>query len=334
MAAYSKNTIYYELESLGSNMYNPKPRNNRLLSNIMLPYDFYKFLKEKKYSIIHIHSDSAWKLMCYILPARLAGVEKIIVHSHASYVNGDFRVVKKILHYIAKSFLPLLATDYCTCSREAAKWMYSKSILDKVKMVNNGVDVDKFRFDLETRRKIRKVYGLEKDDIVLGTIGDFSFVKNAEFTIKVFEEICRNSCAYKLIFIGEGEGENKIKEYVKEKNLLDKVFFLGKISNVSEILNLLDVFLLPSRNEGLPVCGVEAQTNGLPVFYSDRLTRDINYTDKSQYISIDSGAEKLWANQILSFNVKDNDRTGGGDDTINNHFSIDYTVKQFEDLYG
>lgn len=333
MKEFPRDKIYEDLLNIGSRTYAQGRESNKLINHICLPFDFYRFLKKQKYNTIHVHSDSAWKLLVYIIPAKAAHVDRIIVHSHSSYVNGKFEWIKKTLHKLSKIFLPVFATDFCTCSKEASEWMYPDKVKKKVYMIHNGIDVNKFCFDLDARIKLRSKLGLKENNILLGTVGNFSYQKNPEFIIHIFENLCKASENFYLIFVGSGNEEDNIKRYAVKNGLSDKVIFYGKTNNVAEILNAFDVFLLPSRSEGLPVCGIEAQANGLPVLFSDHITKDIDYIENSRYLPIDIGSEKVWCQYIQSIFPEIDGRKEGINRTIEHQFNIEYTTEEFLKLY-
>ncbi len=333
MKEFPRDKVYEDLLSLGARIYAQERKSNKLINHICLTFDFYKFIKKQKYEIIHVHSDSAWKLLIYLIPAKAAHIDTIIVHSHSSYVNGKFKWIKKTLHKLSKLFLPVFATDFCTCSKEASEWMYPDKVKKKVYMIHNGIDVNKFCFDLDVRMKLRSKLGLKENNILLGTVGDFSHLKNPEFIIRIFERLYKDSENYYLIFVGCGNAEEDIKLYTIENGLSDKVIFYGKTDNVSAILNAFDVFLLPSRSEGLPVCGIEAQANGLPVLFSDQITRDIDYMENSRYLPIDIGSEGVWCQYIQSISPGIAGRKEGINKTIEHQFNIEHTAEEFLKLY-
>jgi len=137
---------------------------------------------------------------------------------------------------------------------------------------------------------------------------------------------------YRFIFIGDSKFKNDVENLVKEKKLDDKVIFLGSSSIVYKYLSAMDIFLLPSRFEGLPVCGVEAQTNGLPVIYSNTITKDIDYSENI-YLSIHEGNEINWVRSIKDISQNHYDRISGVNKTEKAGFDINNTAEEFLRLY-
>ena len=106
-----------------------------------------------------------------------------------------------------------------------------------------------------------------------------------------------------MLLIGRGELLEEIKRKVKNLDLEDKVYFLGVRNDVPDLLNAMDVFILPSRFEGLPVTLVEIQANGLCSFVSDAVTKEICIAGNMHYIGLNQEAS-VWAKAVLSSDVE------------------------------
>lgn len=334
ISSESEKSAYDKLTDQGLQVFEMKKKGNKVLKQILLPFDFHFFLKKHDYDTIHIHSDSAWKMMLYLLPAKLCKTKKVIVHSHSSDVNGKFSTLKKCMHHMCRWLLPYFATDFCTCSGEATKWMYPVKIHDKVRMIHNGVDTKKFEFDPDTRTRVRNKTGIKDGEVLIGTVGNMSYQKNPEFAVSVCKELKKKNFNFKFVFVGDDSNSDSLKQLVREKGLTDKILFYGKTNAVYEILNAMDIFLLPSRFEGLPVCGIESQSNGLPIIYSDKVTKELDYTDRSFYLPVSENSEIKWAEKIMDISKNKFDRKKGYEETINNHFDIRNTAKEFVELYN
>ena len=105
-----------------------------------------------------------------------------------------------------------------------------------------------------------------------------------------------------LVLVGQGELEEDIKRQVNELGLAEDVLFMGVRNDVPDLLNMFDVFLLPSRYEGLPVSLVEVQANGLPTFVSSAVTKEIAVSDFIFYYDLKDGPVE-WARRICDSNL-------------------------------
>lgn len=147
------------------------------------------FLKENVYDVIHVHSGSISALAIMAFVAKKSGVKKVIVHSHATGFSNS--VKHKVLRFLASLFMSRNVDIYCACSREAAEWKYIKKHADKALIIKDGIDEQRFRYDPEKRKEVRRRLGFSENNYVLGHIGRFSREKNHSFLIEVFEALCQ-----------------------------------------------------------------------------------------------------------------------------------------------
>ena len=99
---FVKNSIYEHLLSMGSKCVGEIESGNRFLKQVTVYKSFYKYLCENHYDIVHIHSDTAWKISVYYLAAKKAHIKKIVVHSHSSGINGHHHKINYLMHILTK----------------------------------------------------------------------------------------------------------------------------------------------------------------------------------------------------------------------------------------
>ena len=305
---------------------------NKLLKQIKCYSNLRKLIKSNNYEYVHVHADVANKLFTSGLAAKYSGAKKVILHSHAAGVDGKHRKVKKYIHKFCRRFLKYIATDYVACSEVAAKWMFPNVESEKIVIVNNGVDLDKFRFDAAVRYQIRNKLGI-KDEILLGHVGRFCYQKNHEYFIEILKEIRKRNIKAKLLLIGEGPDEQDFKEKIRKEQLDDMVIFYGTTNKVQELFMAMDVFLLPSHFEGLPIVGVEAQASGLPVIFSDKIDRSAKLTDSVSFLRTELENTSEWVGKILKLQEKESNREKTYYILKQKRFSIQDTVNEFLELY-
>lgn len=319
------------LKELGCNVYK--------LTGIWVknPIDFIKeskaldcFFKEHhNYKIIHLHSTS--KNYLVLKYAKKYGIPVRIAHSH----NIDFQTknpIKKIVGNIFKINLKKYATDYFACSKKAGKWLFGEKIInsDKFKVIHNAIDYDKFKFDENKRKEIREELNIKDDEIVVGHVGRFSNQKNHEFLIDIFAELYKKNDKFKLLLIGTGETEKLIKEKVKKLNIESRVIFLGFKEDVSKYYNAMDLFLFPSKFEGLGITLIEAQANGLICFTSkDVVPEEAKLSDNLHFIKLNK-SDEMWAEEILKYNLS---RISCKNEFIENKYLICDIVYELENKY-
>lgn len=251
-----------------------------------------KILKENKYDVAHINMLSA----ANILPLKISKkfkIKKIIAHSHNSNIPSG--IIRKLLHYFNKNKIQKYANEYLACSELAGKWLFGENI--KFIVLNNAVDLDKFRYIEKFRKEIRSKYSIKEKEFVIGHIGRFSEQKNQEFIIEFFNKYLKFNKMAKLILIGSGENQSIIKQKISKLNIDNNVVIVDNTLEVYKYYSAFDLFVLPSKFEGLPVVGIEAQANGLSCLFSDRITKELSINNNLKFLSIDYIDE--WVNAII-----------------------------------
>lgn len=287
------------------------------------------FLRNHVYTTIHIHSGSTYALMEGAKIAKKYGVKNIIVHSHCGgFANIKYYMIKTLSTY------PLMKypTHYCACSKLAAEWKFPKKIVENglYSIIKNAIDLKRFRYDEKQRNEYRTQFGFH-GKFVIGHIGRFAVQKNHSFLIDIFEQIALKRSDAELVLVGDGELKKEIERKVLDKKLVDRVKFLGLRHDIPELLNMMDAFVLPSFFEGLPVVGVEAQATGLPVFCSDRVTREFPMRELSYFMSLEEAPEK-WAHEIID-TCSRLKRYGTTNEMIDAGYEIKSAAKKLEDFY-
>ena len=257
--------------------------------------EFYK--EHNDFDIVHVNSGSkiAMAKLAYISKKMLNA--KVLLHSHCSIDN--ITLSKKILRWIFSFPINKYADYLLACSREASVAQFVNKVQDKVVICNNGVDVEKFLPDNNVRQEYRKRLDINQDDFVIGHIGRFTYQKNQIFLVEVFREIISQHKNSKLLLIGEGEDLESVKKKVKEYKLQNEVIFLKEITDIQNYMQVMDVFVMPSTFEGLPIVAVEAQAAGLPLILSDSISKETKLTKNVTFVSLDN-SKSQWAKLILS----------------------------------
>lgn len=253
-----------EILSLGGRIYNAKRRFYRG------PISYCKELKDffeahPEYSIVHAHQ---YKTSGYMLAmAKKCGVKTTIAHSHIAFPTIDF--LRRCADYVGKKMMVRSTDYYFGCSEDALIELTDKGADNKTRFViKNAIDSEKFSFSNEKRILWRKNLGASDSTFVLGNVARFTYQKNHEYLVRVFAEILKDKEDSLLVLVGVGSKEQETKELVRELGVENKVLFMGSRGDVNDIVNAFDVFVMPSRYEGLGIVLIEAQANGLPCVIS------------------------------------------------------------------
>lgn len=323
----------YEEEaiSMGANIYHIPARNKGCKAYKMALDDFFK--NHHDYIAVHEHISSLTSIEP-LYYAKKYGIPVRILHSHSSSIQKSLRLhwIHTILHYLNKPKVHLYATHYLGCSDKALDWAYKYTgIRSKALMVSNGIDCENYAFNATVRTEVRKEFGIGPDDFVIGHVGRFIPLKNQGFLVDVLGAIITIIPNAKLILVGEGETMNDVQAKVTSMGLNNSVIFTGVRPDVARLMQAMDIFVMPSWFEGLPVSLVEAQAAGLPVVASDTISRDADLTKTILFKSIKSSSED-WGQCIVTWKERI-----GRPDNIDNlkkaGFDSKTTVKLLIDIY-
>lgn len=246
--------------------------------------------------VFHIHGNSGMMFM-EVMAAKRCHVKKIIVHCHNT--TCDHLFVSNVLKHPMKWF----SDELVSCSEASGKWLYGKS---RHTVLNNAINIERFAFNEAVRNECRNEFGVD-GEVLFGHIGHFTEQKNHGFLIDIFAEIHKKNANTKLLLVSIGPKMDEIRKKVSELGLDDSVIFAGQRSDVDRIYQALDLFIMPSKWEGLPVVMLEAQAAALPLVVSDVITRDAECTDRVTYLSLEDSSEN-WAKTALEKAEKYSDR--------------------------
>lgn len=282
-----------EVKKGGGRLYEVTPYMKNVFA---FTYEIYKIIRDGRYEIVHSNMNSLSGFPLFA--AWLAGAKVRILHNHTT--DAKTEGLRTILKRVLRPFAKMFANRYWACSNLAGEWMYGKKAVQsgKITIIPNAIDLEKFAFNPDKRKLLRQKLGLE-NKFVLGHIGRFVYPKNHSFLIDVFAEVVKVKPEARLMLVGDGELRKNIEEKVVSLGLQEKVLFLGNRNDVADLYNAMDIFLLPSHYEGLPVVGVEAQANGLKCLFSDRVTKETKLSPSAEFLSLDELF--MWVRRIQKY---------------------------------
>lgn len=334
-----RNKVQFDFICDEDSKYIPKDEVEGLGGKVILippyqkPFKYHKelkrVLKEGKYKIVHSHiSTMSFFSLC---AAKSAKVPIRIAHAHSTTNKKEKK--KNLMKQVLRPFSKVFANRYFCCSELAGRWLFGDKTYDdgKVYLLNNAIDVDKFRYDEKIRREKRKELNIKDNQLVIGHIGRFVQQKNHDFLIDIFNEIYKQNKNAILLLAGDGPLKEDIQYKVKELGLEKNVQFLGQRSDANELYQAMDAFVLPSLYEGLPVVGVEAQAAGLPCFFSTDMTKETKVLDTTQFVEL-TKRSKEWTGIIFK-ELKDYKRKDTEHEMTLNKFNIKQETKKLINQY-
>ena len=238
--------------------------NSRKKNQLRYVKELAYIIKNNHIDIIHAHGNSA-TLAVEMIVAKKYDVPVRIAHSHNT----------TCIHKYYDKFLrfPLYHsyTHGVSCGDAAGKWLFGRR---PFLVLKNGLKLDNYRYNINDRYQLRKELNLE-NRLIFGHVGRFTEQKNHKFIIEVFEKYSKKNSNAVLILVGDGPLKNSIEKMVHEKGLESKVIFYGTTSEMKAIYSIMDIFIFPSKFEGVPLTLIEAQANGLECIISNRISKEV-----------------------------------------------------------
>ena len=236
--------------------------------DIGLYWRLWKLLRRLQPDITHTRNLAALEM---VLVTLLAGV-KHRVHSEHGWGMSDVNGTNRKYQLLRKG-MSFFTHRYIGLSKHIVDYLHNSAGIsaNKLTQIYNGVDADKFSNDRSNQTNIPNmpVNFINKETIVIGTVGRMEPVKDqvtlAEAFIHLVETCEDNKSHLRLMMIGDGDLRAVAQSKLDDAGLTDQVWLPGSLNNVPELMNLMDIFVLPSRNEGISNTILEAMASGLPV---------------------------------------------------------------------
>lgn len=242
-----------------------------------------------------VHSNVGYSTFYCLIAAYLEKVPVRLAHSHSSEFGNRKNPVNAFFAVLCKISCHFFATTRINIGRKSAEGLFFRH--DASLFVPNGVDLDKFRFDLKARNRIRADFGIPEDALVLICIGRLEAVKNHSYLLEVFRELVKTVPDSWLVIVGSGSLESEIRNKSEMLGLAARVILTGAVSNPQDYCSASDNLVMPSLHEGLSLAMIEAQSNGLMCFTSTDVDRGTAVTDSIEFLDLLDGPE-VWATAI------------------------------------
>lgn len=258
--------------------------------------EFQTLFKSHQYDIYHVNL-TRFRFPLDIIIAKMAGI-KVILHCHATQIydvgSNKTRIIRKAEQKLFKPIFALCSDQNLACSVNAGKYLFGQK---PYQVIHNGIHLEKFSFNDNSRHRIREEMGLEGKKII-GHVGRFSLEKNHAFMLRIMRQLIDCDDNYRLLLVGDGDLFGDIQKEVRENALDQYVIFTGQRRDIADLLSAMDVFLFPSIHEALPITLLEAQMNGLPCVVSENITEELDVNENIFRISLDEDPIK-WVKEII-----------------------------------
>ena len=252
--------------------------------------------KLPKKVFIHCHI-RGYRAIPFYLIAKKNGIKRFGMHAHTTGLPDE---IDSLRNKRVRMTNNILADERISCGKEASRYLYGEKYLEnnEVMHIPNSINPESFLTNLTVTKE--SMFGKEfKEKYLIGHIGRFYSVKNHLFMLSIIELLAESSLDFVWLFIGNGKDYEKIQQAAKNRNLVKYICFLGRRNDIPELLQVMDLFVLPSKYEGFPTVAVESQASGTKTLLSDTITEDADLQlNLAEFLSITD--PKIWAEYILN----------------------------------
>lgn len=282
-----------------------------------------------QFDVVHVNSGWPWFQMTSLSLAKKRSIPVRIAHSHALASSKEAR---RPFHIHCLRRIKQAATIKAACSNAAGEYMFGKDEWKESGIVlKNGIDVARFSFSDNKRKKARSLGKADDDMLVVGYTGRLTYSKNLRMIVEVFSSIKTRIPNALLWIIGDGEDRGIVESLIAERGLQDHVELWGNRNDVELFLSGMDVFLFPSLWEGLGISVVEAEASGLPCVVSDAVPNDIDFSGcVVRHLSLEEDPEQ-WAKAVMD--VAGRRDTNGAEHVLRAGFDVGASSKDVWRLY-
>ena len=274
---------------------------------------------KKKFDIVEFEANSSL-IFFELLLAWIKRIPLRVVHSHNTTSNY------KLLHFILRPLVCCFSNLKIACDINSGRWMFKNK---KFYVANNGIYTEKFIYSKEESLYLRQKLGLDNDIFIIGHTGRLNEQKNQIFLLDIYEEYLKINDNSLLILVGNGPLKEKLITIAKQRELLNKILFLGEINYTDKIYNLFDIFVFPSLYEGFPLSLIEAQANNCPCLISSKINKQVVLNNRIFFESLENNA-KNWAKKIEEIRNINFSREFNDDETRIEDFNIKNLASKYE----
>lgn len=284
-----------EVERIGGSIV-PCPRDHNLWS---FPRRFRQILRQGEYDIVHSHVTLFSGAV--LRWANAEGVPVRIAHSHTSADDKANAAGRRFYRRLMKRWIDRYATLGLAASRLAAAELFGENWENdgRVQILHCGIDLSQFEEPIFAE-EVRRELGIPIGATVIGHVGRFVAAKNHRFFLEVAAEIRETQPDAHFLLVGDGPLRPEIESRAKSMGFNGNIHFAGARSDVPRLMRgAMDVFLFPSRWEGLPVALIEAQAAGLPCVVSRSITEEATLSDTCFRLALTRSPQE-WAHEALN----------------------------------
>lgn len=287
-----------------------------------------KYASENQINLMHCHG---YKSNFYGLLASKKGIPIVTTNHNWLTSHWRLRAYRRFDSLLIRYFTRIIAVSEGV-RKEMLRYGVPK---EKIKVIDNGIDLTRFG-DTISPAAIREEFGIKKGVTVIGTVGNLGAEKGHVYLLQAAKGIVNNVESVKFIFVGDGPLRAYLENEASELGIGNNVIFTGFRTDIPNLLSTMDIFVLPSVIEGLPIVLLEAMAAKKAVVATNvgAISKVVN--DRNGILVEPRDVAGL-QNAILSLLTSEEKRqkyASAGHDTVRTHFSSERMSSEYIDLYN
>ncbi|MBU2447443.1 MAG: glycosyltransferase family 4 protein [Bacteroidetes bacterium] len=324
---FSGGRLLKEFENKGLRTYN---LNSRIPFNLSLRKRINSIISNEKIDLIHAHGTKGASNVVFSTKAsRIPLIYTVHGWSFHRGINQiNYRIRKRIEKYICENSTHVICVSKANCEDAP---LTNKNNL---KLIYNGIDTEKY--SPKNKKKMRTEFGIDDRTFMIGFLVRLTYQKNPITVLRAFQILTEKFHDIKLMIVGEGDLKNEVISFIQKNNLSDRVIILPYRSDIDDLLNVIDCYVLPSIWEGLPYGLLEAMSMGVPSIATnvdgipEVIDNNINgiLVDPMDYNMIAESIERIKTDNNFYSYISKNARH-----TIVSKFDLKQMINKTEDLY-
>ena len=317
-----------ELRKEGIKVIKLSPANNGV--DYLSFWKLFKIFREERPDIIHTHNTQP-----FVEGGIAAILAKVPVHIHTDH-GRQFPDRRRYMfaEWVLSHFVNQIVAVSENLKKDISR--YEGIRPDKIKVILNGINGSKYNNKIDKNKKRRELGIDNKHNIILGFVGRLSPEKGLIYLIKAMETLVKEFPNLLLLIAGEGALLEELKREAIALGMEQNIRFLGPRSDINEILSLLDIFILPSLREGLPLVLLEAAAASLPIVATDVGGNKQVVKHGTNGLLVKHGDAASLYNAIKELIMNEGMRKEFGRESFDlfiNSFTIEKMIKEYETIY-
>lgn len=327
---YNFGSVGRRMAGRGVRVYDLGMKSNRQVSRVLR---LASLMRRRRYDAVHVH---LYRACVYgRVAARLAGIPVIVTTEHSlgeTQIEGRSKTLPVRLLYLLTERLSDVTIAVSPKVRDLlVGWGVAER---KIRVIPNGLDLERFTFDPEARRLLREGFGIAPDDFVVGSIGRLQALKRYDRLIEAAAPLLSEKEAW-LLLVGEGPEKSRLRRLSEAAGASHRVVLSGERDDAPQLLSAMDLFVSPSEEETFGLAALEAATAGLRVLAAECPALDGVHAPNVRRIA-EGGARELRSillDELARFSPGDNPRPASDQGDLRARYDIRSVAARIDALY-